>query len=139
MDKCRDLQNKLRGCLLDAPTHTFSIDDFESLFKLISEGTEQKIDIKLLTHFMMRRSIKSIAYMPNGKGLTKFVNFFEFLYKTNPIYLSFLPMEMKFIIYRAHQLGEQEELSLNDMTKLAKIMVPSLYKPSFFFNEMIKT
>jgi hypothetical protein len=48
-------------------------------------------------------------------------------------------MEMKFIIYRAHQLGEQEELSLNDMTKLAKIMVPSLYKPSFFFNEMIKT
>jgi len=105
MDKCRDLQNKLRGCLLEAPTYTFSIDDYQQLFKLISENKDNTVDIKLIVNNMMRRSIKSIAYVPNGKELSKFIEFFEYLYKTNPLFMAFLPVEMKFILHRSLQLG----------------------------------
>ena len=37
MNKCRDLSNKLRGCLLHIRTHTFSLEDFHNLFKLLAE------------------------------------------------------------------------------------------------------
>lgn len=88
---------------------------------------------------MIKRSLKSFAFLPNSAEFSKFVDFFQYLYKTNPIVLSFIPFEIKFILFRANELASREYLKLNDMIKMANIVVPSLYKPAFFFEEMIKT
>ena len=43
--KCRDINNKLRGALLNIKTHTFNLEDFKKLFLILSEsgvGSHQK-------------------------------------------------------------------------------------------------
>lgn len=37
MGYCRDLNNKLRGCLLHIKTHQFSLEDFSRLFRLLAD------------------------------------------------------------------------------------------------------
>lgn len=36
--KCRDINNKLRGALLNIKTHTFNLKDFKKLFLILSES-----------------------------------------------------------------------------------------------------
>jgi hypothetical protein len=36
--KCRDINNKLRGALLNIKTHTFNLEDFKKLFLILSES-----------------------------------------------------------------------------------------------------
>lgn len=38
MSKCRDLNNKLRGCLLHIRTPNFGLDDFQNMFNLLSDS-----------------------------------------------------------------------------------------------------
>lgn len=38
MNKCRDLNNKLRGCLLHIKTPNFGLDDFHNMFNLLSDS-----------------------------------------------------------------------------------------------------
>lgn len=38
LSKCRDINNKLRGALLNIKTHTFNLEDFKRLFMILSES-----------------------------------------------------------------------------------------------------
>lgn len=44
----KDLNNKLRGCLLTIDVQDYSLDDFHKLFKKLAEDKENKLDIKLV-------------------------------------------------------------------------------------------
>ena len=139
LDKCRDIQNKIRAHLHQISTVSFSIEDFKRLFKILSEDKDNHVDVRLISHLMIKRSLKSFAFMPNSAEFSKFVDFFSYLYKTNPMMLHYIPFEIKYILFRANALASREYIKLNDMIKMANIVVPSLYKPAFFFQEMIKS
>jgi hypothetical protein len=53
----------------------------------------------------MRRNLKTIGNISSREDLSKHIDLFEFMYKTNPIIYSYLPLEMKFIMYRSMGLG----------------------------------
>ena len=92
--KCRDINNKLRGCLNYISTTTFSLDDFNALFKaLIDHGImdgKGTVDVKLINGLLMRRNTKTAAYLMNTpEDLKKHFDFYEFLYAFNPVSLAF--------------------------------------------------
>jgi hypothetical protein len=105
---CRDLNNKLRGCLLNISTHSLSIDDFSRLFKLLANdpatGECATIDVKLFTHLLMRRNIKTAANLLNTSKIgeiRKHFEFFDFIYKKNPVAFNFVLSEIKMLLGRA--------------------------------------
>jgi hypothetical protein len=114
MSKCRDLNNKLRGCLLDIKTQEFSLADFHKMFKVLAENgfMEGKgaLDVKLVSSLLMRRNIKTAANLVNSadaKELKEFVDFYEFLYRLNPVVFAFVPQEVKLLLTRATQLAAE--------------------------------
>jgi hypothetical protein len=48
ISKNRDINNKLRACLLNIKVADYSLDDFINLFQHLSEGKENKLDTKLV-------------------------------------------------------------------------------------------
>lgn len=73
----------------------------------------------------------------DSKELGKFFDFYDFLYKMNPVVFAYVPTELKLLLSRATQLANEQNLPLQEMVSFSKTMVPSLYKPVLFFAEMI--
>lgn len=107
MSGCRDISNMLRGALLSIQTHEFSFDDFYALFKMLANengvGSKGSLDVKLFSTLMMRRNTKTSAMLMNASDATelrKHFEFFEFMYKQNPISFAFAPNELKLMLGR---------------------------------------
>lgn len=67
MSKCRDLNQKLRACLLDIQTSSFDVNDYMNLLEKLSEnGKVGKIDAKLIVNIMMRRNLKTTTFFKNA-------------------------------------------------------------------------
>ncbi len=119
MSKCRDLSNKLRGCLLHVQTTDFAIEDFHKMFKLLADqgfiDKQGAVDVKLVTGLFTRRNIKTAANLINSGNpaeLKKFFDFYEFLYKLNPVTYCFLQGELKLLLGRAMQIAQEQYLPL---------------------------
>ena len=139
LQKCRDIQNKLRGNLLTVNSSHLSIKDIQTLCEKLTEGGKQgHIDSKVIHNLFMRRSLKTVSYFPNANELTEYINFFDFLYKNSPICFVYLPMELKYAFYRIQELHRTQHLKLDDMVRFSKFLIPSLYNPTFLFKNMIE-
>jgi hypothetical protein len=60
--------------------------------------------VKLISGLLMRRNLKTAANLLNSSDpveLKKHFDFYEFLYKQNPVAFAFLPHEIKMLITRA--------------------------------------
>lgn len=70
MSKCRDLNNKLRGALLNIKTHQFSLNDFHHLYALLADHglleNQGAVDVKLINSLLMRRNLKTAANLTNA-------------------------------------------------------------------------
>jgi len=54
--------------------------------------------VKLVTSLLLRRNVKTAASIINtadSKEISKYFDFYEFLYRHNPVTFSFAPNEMK--------------------------------------------
>ena len=107
LSDCRDINNKLRGSLINIKTYTFSIDDFRNLFeKLLTKGfngMQGSIDVKLLSNLFFRRNAKTAFNLINTSDksqLKKHIDFFSFLYKYNPVIFSYMPSDIKLLLGR---------------------------------------
>ena len=107
MAGCRDISNMLRGALLNIQTQEFSFDDFCQLFKMLANenGVENKgsLDVKLFSTLLMRRNTKTAAMHLNASDpveLRKHFQFYEFMYKQNPVAFAFAPNELKLMLGR---------------------------------------
>ena len=74
LNKCRDLSNKLRGCLLYISTQTMALQDYFKLFKLLAEGNNFQdgrgtVDVKLVNNLLLRRNIKTAANLLNTSSV----------------------------------------------------------------------
>jgi len=105
--------------------------------EMLSEGGMLgKLDIKIVVN-MIRRNIKTTNYFPNTNELRKYVEFYEYIYNFSPLTYSYLTQEMKFLQYRLKELSNSQYLNLKDIVKLSKILLPSMFTPNLFFNEMV--
>ena len=96
--------------------------------------------MKLVSGLLLRRNIKTAANIANSSDpaeLRKFFDFYEFVYKQNPVLFAYIPLELKTILSRATQLALEQHIPLKEMVNFAKTMIPSLFKPVLFFTEMI--
>lgn len=96
--------------------------------------------MKLITQLLMRRNTKTAVNLINtssAEELKKYLDFYDFLIKRNPVSLAYMSSELKLLIARANQLAQEQYLPLQEMVAFSKTMVPSLYKPSVLFTEMI--
>jgi len=64
--------------------------------------------VKLVTGLLLKRNIKTAANLVNSsdsKELGKFFDFYDFLYKMNPVVFAYVPTELKLLLARATQLA----------------------------------
>ncbi len=69
-----------------------------------------QVDVKLISGLLMRRNLKTAANLVNTADATelkKFFDFYDFLYKQNPVAFAFFPHELKMLITRATQLAQE--------------------------------
>lgn len=85
MRQNKDIQNKLRTNLSYVYNYDFSQNDFFKLFKNLSYGQKNQIDIKLIHQFMIRRHFKSFGYINSGKHFQNFIKMQEFIYEYCPL------------------------------------------------------
>jgi hypothetical protein len=83
-----------------------------TLVKHFSEDKNGMIDIKLLVNQLMKKNRKQLTYIPSSKELPEYADFLDYMYKKNPLFYAFIPMEMRCILFRAVQLGEEENIGL---------------------------
>lgn len=77
------------------------------LFQSLSEGQKNSVDIKVIMNLIGRRFIKLIPYIASSKEIDQHINFFEFLYKIDPVSYYFFGNEIKLLIHRAKEISEQ--------------------------------
>lgn len=114
ISRCRDINNKLRGCLMHISTQSFALEDFHKLFKLLATDPETDlcatIDVKLFTNLLMRRNVKTAANLLNTskpEEIRKHFEFYDFIHKKNPVAFAFAGNELKLLLGRAMQLATE--------------------------------
>jgi len=63
----------------------------------------------------------------------------EYLYKTNPLVFYDFRQEVRVIVTTMARLNERYKLQLNDLVRMSNIVSPSAIKPTFLFDQMIRS
>lgn len=71
------------------------------LLEKLSEGKVGNVDVKLITNMMLKKNIKTATFLADSGEAKKFFDFYEFLFKKNPVSISYLSNEMRLLLFRA--------------------------------------
>ena len=55
---------------------------------------------------MFRRNVKSVTYFPSTNELSKYIEFYDYIYKYCPLAYSYLSQDLKYIFYRLRELND---------------------------------
>ena len=107
------------------------------LLQKLADGKPGNLDIRVLYRTLIKKNLKTATSLKLAEDIPHYLEFYEYLHKQSPVTFAYLNQEIKQLIYKAMQLGQEQRLPLQQMVKFAKIMIPSLYKPAMLFGEMI--
>ncbi|CDW77558.1 UNKNOWN [Stylonychia lemnae] len=137
--KCRDIQNRLKSSLMQIRSSMLNIDEINELLLKLTEGDKMgQIDSRFITNILLKKNIKTLMYIPSANEIGKHIRFLEIIYEKAPLTFISMHQELKHLYYRLDELQKDQYLKIEDMVKLAKFMIPSLYQPDLMFEVMIQ-